>query len=54
MGSGQCEAAREWAEFLPNARVFKMEGVGHFPSPENPDLFFSTLENFLCGNWPTS
>jgi proline iminopeptidase len=46
------EAAKEWAECLPNGRVFKMSGVGHFPSLEDPDLFFRTLENFLRGHWP--
>ena len=34
------EAAREWAECLPNAKVFTMEGVGHFPSLENPICSF--------------
>jgi proline iminopeptidase len=46
------EAAREWSEYLPNAQVFKMSGVGHFPSLEDPDLFFRTVENFLRGHWP--
>lgn len=48
------EAAQEWAECLPNGRVFKMNGVGHFPSLEVPDLFFRTLENFLRGHWPVA
>src|ERR1700730_845345 len=48
------EAARQWAECLPNARVLKMDGVGHFPSLEEPDLFFLALEDFLCGHWPTA
>lgn len=42
-------AAQEWAECLPNARVFKMEGVGHFPSLEEPERFFAGLEEFLGG-----
>ena len=46
------EAAREWAEYLPDARVFTMEGVGHFPSLEDPDRFFSALDSFLSGHWP--
>lgn len=48
------EAAQQWAECLPNARVFKMDGVGHFPSLEKPDLLFSALEDFLRGHWPTA
>ena len=46
------EAAREWAECLSNGRVFKMEGVGHFPSLEKPEEFFPALEKFLAGAWP--
>ncbi|HYA61844.1 MAG TPA: alpha/beta hydrolase [Candidatus Sulfotelmatobacter sp.] len=46
------EAAREWAEYLPNAQVFTMDGVGHFPSLEDPDRFFSALDAFLHGHWP--
>ena len=48
------EAAEEWAEYLPNARVFRMTDVGHFPSLEKPELFFSALEQFLCGRWPVA
>jgi proline iminopeptidase len=47
------EAAQQWAECLPDAQVFRMEGVGHFPSLEKPDLFFPALERFLCGHWPS-
>jgi pimeloyl-ACP methyl ester carboxylesterase len=46
------EAAAEWAQCLPNARVLRMDGVGHFPSLEKPEVFFSALEDFLCGHWP--
>jgi pimeloyl-ACP methyl ester carboxylesterase len=41
------EAAQEWAECLPNCSLFKMEGVGHFPSLEAPEIFFPELERFL-------
>ena len=46
------EAAQEWAEFLPNARVLKMDGIGHFPSLEDPEQFFAALESFFSGQWP--
>ena len=41
------EAAEEWGRCLPNARVFCMKGVGHFPSLESPELFFRVIEDFL-------
>jgi len=41
------EAAQEWGESLPNVRVFKMEGVGHFPFLEDPEPFFGAIEGFL-------
>jgi proline iminopeptidase len=46
------EAACEWQEYLPNAKVFTMDGVGHFPSLEDPDRFFAALDVFLGGQWP--
>ena len=45
------EAADEWGMCLPNAQVLRMEGVGHFPSLENPELFFRVLEDFLSGRY---
>ena len=41
------EAAQEWTEYLPNGRVFKMDGVGHFPVLKSPDKFFAELVRFL-------
>jgi pimeloyl-ACP methyl ester carboxylesterase len=46
------EAAQEWSEFLPNGRVFKMKGVGHFPAQEKPEEFRQVVEKFLGGEWP--
>jgi len=43
------ESAREWATVLPNAKLFWMEGVGHFPMFEDPERFFAALEEFLNG-----
>ena len=46
------EAVREWAEFLPNARILVLDGVGHHPSVEDPERFFPALDTFLGGQWP--
>jgi pimeloyl-ACP methyl ester carboxylesterase len=46
------EAAPEWAEYAPNARVLMMDRVGHFPAFENPQLFFRIVDQFLRGEWP--
>ncbi|HVT59011.1 MAG TPA: alpha/beta hydrolase [Thermoanaerobaculia bacterium] len=45
-------AAEEWARLLPGARLFTMDGVGHFPSLEDPELLCAALERFLGGDWP--
>ena len=46
------EGAREWVRALPNARIVELDGVGHFPYLETPDLFFTTVDRFLRGEWP--
>jgi pimeloyl-ACP methyl ester carboxylesterase len=45
-------AAEEWAAVIPDARLFLMEGVGHFPHLEAPETFFSAVDWFLWGEWP--
>jgi pimeloyl-ACP methyl ester carboxylesterase len=45
-------AAREWAEYAPNARVLMMDRVGHFPAFEDPEGFFRAVDRFLSGEWP--
>ena len=35
------------ADMIPGARLIPMEGVGHFPMSENPDLFASYLQPVL-------
>ncbi len=35
------------ADMIPGARLIPMEGVGHFPMSENPDLFASCLKPLL-------
>ena len=41
------EWSRIMAEKMPNARLIMMEGSGHFPWLDEPDLFFDTLRTFL-------
>ena len=45
--------AEEWAATLPNARLLTLPNVGHFPYLEAPDQFFSAVDSFLAGTWPT-
>ena len=47
-------AARLWATLIDNARVLWIEGVGHFPWLEDPDVFFPAVDEFLSGEWPGS
>ena len=46
------DAAREWAEYAPNARVIMLDGIGHAPMLEDPERFFGVVEHFLNGEWP--
>ncbi len=46
------EDARAWAAAMPNARLLQLDGIGHFPHVEAPDLFFPAVEQFLRGEWP--
>jgi pimeloyl-ACP methyl ester carboxylesterase len=43
---------REWALLLPNARLVTVEGGGHAPWIESPQVVFSAIETFLAGGWP--
>jgi proline iminopeptidase len=45
---------REWALLLPNARLVTVEGAGHAPWIESPQIVFSAIETFLAGAWPDS
>lgn len=47
------EYAREWAATMPNARLLIMPGVGHFLYVEDPARFFSAVDAFLAGGWPS-
>jgi proline iminopeptidase len=46
-------SAAEWATALPNARLLRMPGVGHFPYLEAPQSFFDAVERFVRDEWPT-
>ncbi len=41
------EWSRVMAEKIPNARLIMMDGSGHFPWLDEPELFFNTLRSFL-------
>jgi proline iminopeptidase len=44
-------ASRQWASLLPNARFIRVDGAGHIPWVENPDLVFGSIDLFLEGEW---
>ena len=46
------EDARKWAAAMPNARLFELKGIGHFPYVEAPEAFFAAVDQFLTGDWP--
>ena len=45
-------AARDMAAVVPDARLFTIEGSGHWPWLERPDVFFPAVDTFLAGEWP--
>jgi pimeloyl-ACP methyl ester carboxylesterase len=45
-------AAREWAATLPLARLLVIDDSGHFPFVEQPQAFFTAVDQFLGGQWP--
>ena len=46
------ESSEEWCSILPNARLLAIEGVGHYPHLEAPEVFYPAIAQFLKGNWP--
>jgi proline iminopeptidase len=46
------EASREWAQYIPDARLLLIPDVGHMPHLEAPEIFFPAVEDFLSGEWP--
>ena len=43
---------REWAVSLGNARFLGVDGAGHLPMVEQPDVVLPALDEFLRGVWP--
>ena len=43
------ESSEAWAQSLPNARLLLIEGAGHLPHVEQPEIFFTAVETFLTG-----
>ena len=46
------ESSREWVSILPQARLLAIEGSGHYPHLEAPEVFFPAVDRFLSGDWP--
>ena len=42
----------EWVDVLPNARLLRIAGAGHYPFYERPAGFFAAVGEFLDGHWP--
>ncbi len=47
------QGSEDWARSYPNARMLLIQRTGHLAHLEQPDIFFSAVETFLAGNWPT-
>jgi proline iminopeptidase len=43
---------REWVAGQPNAQLLVVEGAGHWPHYERPDIVLPAIEQFLQGEWP--
>lgn len=46
------EGAEEWVQSFPNARLLRIEGAGHLPWLEKPEVVRGAIETFLGGRWP--
>jgi proline iminopeptidase len=46
------EGAAEWIESFPNARLLSIEGAGHLPWLEQPEVVREAIRTFLEGTWP--
>ena len=44
------EGARAWDDVLPNGEILQLEGIGHFPYIEAPEIFFKAVNEFLRAN----
>ena len=43
---------REWVAGQANARLLVIEGAGHWPHYEQPDVTLRAIDAFLSGTWP--
>jgi proline iminopeptidase len=48
------EAMEAWVEAFPNARLLTIEGAGHYPHVDRPEVFFPAAETFFGGGWPVA
>ena len=44
--------SEDWARSYPNSRLLLIEGAGHLAHVEQPNVFFTAVEEFLAGGWP--
>jgi pimeloyl-ACP methyl ester carboxylesterase len=47
-------ASQEWARSFPNGRLLLIDGAGHYPHFERPDVFTDALFTFFSGEWPAT
>lgn len=47
------EGNREWVASQPSARILIVEGAGHWPHYEQPDVVLPAIDAFLSGRWPS-
>ena len=45
-------ASREWVQSFRDGRLLLIEGAGHYPHFEQPDVFTASLATFFDGHWP--
>jgi len=46
------EGSEEWIQSFPNARLLRIDGAGHMPWLEQPELVLGAIRTFLGGSWP--
>lgn len=46
------KSSQAWASAMPNARLLVINGSGHIPQIEQPEIFFKAVETFLKGSFP--
>jgi proline iminopeptidase len=46
-------SSEAWVRAMPNARLLIINGAGHIPQIEQPEIFFGAVETFLKGSFPS-